>query len=340
MKPEYSEELLWLALDPERAEERAAGLAQGDVELTAALAWAASTRATAAELFAREPLRESAFVDRVLGATTRVDEDPAVVSTPPTWPVFVRDRMRSSALLRVLAASLLVHLVAVPAVAWMALQRQRDPGFRLGFELADPGLAEPANERAVPVPPAEPPPLDPEADSAVVGALDPVRIENALRRARHRFAELGQTAGEPEAGGPDGPTTLAGWIAARAVYLEGGGFDPRFEGPDVEGLKPGVLAAAAELHLDLWVLKGERSPVLGILLNRLALTERDARTASGRLAAAALERARAYGLWVAPRAFDPETVPAPLGRVWLDDLEALGGDAVRARVARWRRSAR
>ena len=82
----------------------------------------------------RERVRQ--LVDGVLARTTRED---------PTWRGDLRlvggffgSRLRSSLLLRVAAASLLVHLSVLPVLAYYGLWQARPEGFRTGIEVPAP----------------------------------------------------------------------------------------------------------------------------------------------------------------------------------------------------------
>ncbi len=272
-----------------------------------------------------------ALAQAVLASTTREDLD---------WRGdlrlvrgFVARRLRSSMWLRVAAASLLVHVAALPVVAWYAFQ-PRERGFAIDF-------ARPAQES-----PVAPDVAEPERDlegTAGTAELDDLlgagpwgtrsaTVQNNLRRARYWLA-----AGDaPRAGAR--PTTAVGALleerAERLQRYEAG--EPgaaRLEDPSAYA-EPLERVLAVELLLDECVLTGNLPAHLERGLHSLnAIDEGPV----ARLAEAALERAAAYG-WPGARAV-VEPVDAPYGARWRDrlraalDAEAERDPAVRAWLA-------
>ena len=127
--------------DPEEAraaEELARLLEQrpGQAEEAGPLArdLAAFARQIGEELRSHQHEPAADLEERVLAVTTREDlgwrGDLRLVGG------FLRERLSQSSLLRLAAASLLVHLIAVPAVLAYVLLRQEPPEVRLGFEPA------------------------------------------------------------------------------------------------------------------------------------------------------------------------------------------------------------
>jgi len=287
---------------------------------------------------------ERRLVDRVLARTTRAD---------PSWRGdvalgwrFLRERLAASSAWRVLAASLVLHLIALPALAFF-LVRAPGPGVVLRFEPAPtPELPRPERSPVEPDPPRPAGSLDPSEDGLGERA-DAARVENALRRARHR---LRHAAIPPVPSGFDPARARHPEIAllgARSLGLqEGHGWSGSDElaAAGLEGL---ARVLWIELALDRYALAGERADALP---RELAAVQRavgaDARDgALHALAAAALERARAYGLVPAPRGFDPEAVEPPLGAAWrsllrhaLEGLPAEEG-VERDVLAAWRAGA-
>lgn len=95
--------------------------------------------------------RSEGLAQRVLERTTR--EDPSWRGDLILFSRFCRERMRSSMLLRLAAASLVIHLAAAPAVlAYLVLRKPvLEPGFRTGFEprVESPYVEDPVEEPPV-----------------------------------------------------------------------------------------------------------------------------------------------------------------------------------------------
>jgi hypothetical protein len=148
-----------------------------------------------------------ALRERVLARTTR--EDVSLRGDLLLWRGFLAQRLRSSAVLRVVAASLLVHVAALPVLAyytWRAPAPER--GVRVDF--ARP--SEPPFRESEPEPPSE-------VDAPEV-ALPPVEAGRAERTARELYRErllaagMADLDGFSERPGPrtvvwDDPLTLA-----------------------------------------------------------------------------------------------------------------------------------
>jgi len=121
----------------------------------------------------RRPRDEARFVASVLGRTTR--EDLSWRGDLRLALDFLRARLRASPALRVVAASLALHLVAAPALAWWMLREPRaERAFTLHIELpSELPLAE------------EPTDLEAPADELRAAAHAREARENERARVRH-----------------------------------------------------------------------------------------------------------------------------------------------------------
>jgi len=271
----------WLATGalPERARAcahcRAAGLELGD--------WLAGLRAAARD---EEPAASPGLVARVLARTT--GEDLALRGDLWLLADFVRQRLAASRFLRLAAASLLVHLLALPVFAWLALRPAPTPsGFRAHLEL---------REQALPAVPQEPareldlPPL-PEPFLMEVAGEGP-----ALRRRLEREHLL---AAPP----PEGPARGAGAAedgVERLLGLRARGLRGALDASALASAAPERPTALervlwVEVLMDHLVLAGERLPALEVGLARLG-TASALPQVQRRLEVLALERAEGLGL--------------------------------------------
>lgn len=103
-------------------------------------------------------------VDRILASTTR--EDLGVFGDLRLMRRFLRDRWGASAAVRVAAASLLLHVAAVPVLAWVALRpAAEEPTLQIQWELPRDAFPEPEAEQLN---------VDAdEGDEVLLGAMDP-----------------------------------------------------------------------------------------------------------------------------------------------------------------------
>lgn len=293
-------------LDELRADPTLAGTV-AETEAAVTDARAAARRAAAADLTS---LREGRLVGRILALTTR--EDLSWRGELRLLRRFVVERLAQSPALRWVAASLVLHLCALPFFG-TELVELLDPRVRLRFEPPVELPAEPQDELAV----EDTPPLPDPAGEA--GGPDPAAIDNALRRARFELSRAraeGRVPPPPAAGALVGVPLEIRLLAARSRGLEERTWEAWLE--DGEGLAAAGAQARAlwvEVLLDRHVLTGRRAAVLAPTLNRLALAP------DTPLARHALDRARAYGLWEAPAGFDPDRAPAALGPAWRAALE-------------------
>lgn len=233
--------------------------------------------------------RERALVERVLARTTREDlsrrEDARLLLG------FVTARLRSSLALRLLAASLLLHLLALPVVAWVVWVRPTDAP-RIEFEPA-PG----------PPPFAEVPRETPQAPSVpVLDELTPALrapatsgyVANSIRWARWMLTQDPVPA-PPPAHGTDALDAL---LRRRLTILAGA--------PSASEGEPGrgalERALAAEVLLDRLLVTGRAPAELELALLSLAPAAHagsEPGSSAGPLAlleACALARAEAYGV--------------------------------------------
>lgn len=277
---------------------------------------------------------DSALVQRVLAATTR--EDLSWRGELRLVGSFLRSRWRSSMLVRVVAASLVLHVAALPLLGYLGLFEEREPGsFRSGIEPEVVLPPEPTEELPEIVAPA------PEAE------LVDLARDDALALARFHLR-----AGAPRALPEDARSPLTLLLALRSRHLAGGAAGQGVDRPDGGPLE---LALAVEHGLDRLVLEGRAPEGLAHGLERLL------GTGEGRpgslLALAALARARSYG--VAPPGTDAvlarlaagvagtdggplaerllgaplSRTGAPLDDAWLEALRLEAGPLLRADAA-------
>lgn len=231
--------------------------------------------------------REGSLVERVLARTTR--EDLSWRGDLRLLRGWVAGRLRASPVLRVLAASLLVHLLALPILAWYGFVREgaEQPSIRVEppplppFEEAgDEGLA-PVTEL----------PAEPELDFELSESDPALYVENSLSWARLRLAD-----GAPRF--PDSPSAGEGRLAALL----------RERSRTLAGRAPRPVPSASSQPASLL----ERALVCELLLDRALVSSRvpaelepallalcDTRLPAGEqglVAAAALARAESYGM--------------------------------------------
>lgn len=268
-------------------------------------------------------IREGALVGRVLAKTTREDlswrGDLALVTS------FVRDRLAASPVLKLVAASLLVHLAALPVLGWYVLREpsvQPQITFDVPFETADSAfLAESEEEGEAST--------DPEERLAE-------RIENARRRARYVLTR----SSDPIVLDPAQEPLEIRLLALRTLLARGGWENWLDDGERFERADRLQRVLWIELLLDRNVVSGLRSPLLAPGLDGLARVERAvtkgeaAPDAVAELEALVLRRARAYGLWEPGIGFDPRSAVQPFGPDWCAQVEralderGLGGQRV------------
>lgn len=315
-----------------------APLPEATFELQASAASAASNSARRAAV-SRE---DQALIERVLAQTTREDLG-ARGDLRLIWG-FARARLRSSVALRVAAALLVAHLIALPVLAWVVLRAPpaarhfssclilpNDPTYPLdSYEEFDApiGVDEPDVEPRLVE--AESAPRD-----AALGWLDFARREDL---ARWRRAAPRPAVGRSSTDG------LALLLDLRAAQLAG----ERIAMPALAWSEDIAWSALrVDLLLDRWAATGTRPSELEGALRELC---DDPRLVSSKFAACTLHRAAAYGVvggetWARltrERGAVSEIALAmtqePLDRLWLRALDAQrrAGDRDRERaIAAW-----
>lgn len=265
--------------------------------------------------------REKALVTRILNRTTR--EDLSWRGDLSLMRGFLGDRARESALVRLVAASLLFHLlVGPPVLAWVLL-RSPDSQPEIFFHLESREESDLAPEEQ------EDPAVaaDPEVDPEVLAAR---AAQNLVRRARYlldpRHAELPLAVGEVAR--PEDALALR-LLDARSRWLHAGEWPRWLDAESALGAGGGPdLALLVELLLDRYVVAGDRAALFHGALERLQGLEQP-----GDLERAALSRARSYGLLEGSLEWARKD---PIDRAWRDLLEAsLGELAGDARAISW-----
>jgi hypothetical protein len=256
--------------------------------------------------------RELRLVNRILQRTTR--EDLGWRGELRLVGAYVADRLGGSRALRVLAASLLLHLLAGPFFAWWIYRETREPEYTIGYISAEDHAF--SDDEPLEVPPVEPEEVVLDPDELEPGPA-PERIENAVRLARFQLCTRRLVVCVPPGEPPSAEIRL---LAARSRWIDERAWPSFLDDPQT--LERADLVQAAlltDLLLDRWILSGERASLTSAALERL---ERELADGGGQdsLAALALARARAYGVWRAPRGFDPLACPAPFGGAWLERL--------------------
>ncbi len=225
---------------------------------------------------------------RVLARTTR--EDLGWRGDLRLLHAFVAQRLRSSGVLRFAAASLLVHLLALPVLAWFAF-REAPRRFEIQVGIEYP------REQALPDVPPEPervleaPGPGPEPRLVEHQVLATAERATSARRAERAFL---LAAGIPMVRATDEGVARLLW--ARSARLHEGrlpAFLERGTPPDEAGTLEQALWA--EILMDHLMLAGERLPGLDAALDRLD-RGREGSRAERLLGALALRRAATCGL--------------------------------------------
>jgi len=208
------EELLELLLDADPAREERLEALRRDPRTAESAAELEGFLGRCREICAADerrypPARARALAQGVIDRTTR--EDLGWRGDLRLLRGFLAERLRSSMVVRVAAASLLVHVVAVPVIAWMALlpDEEPQPGLdRVSIEKPLPDWPEAPEEPRIET--VELPPEDFEEDLLA----ERWEIANALRRGRYVLTHGGipplAQGAEPHADDP--------W-AARLLHL-------------------------------------------------------------------------------------------------------------------------
>jgi hypothetical protein len=290
---------------------------------------------------------DAGLAERVLARTTR--EDLGWRGDLRLVLGFAGQRLRSSRLMRFVAASLLVHLIVLPVLAYLAW---RGPQPERAIFIT----TEPRRDQAPPVVPMEPERDVQLTEPAPPGLLVPVRGEPARApRPSARQAEAAREAerqhllslrGEAPPVGETAPEdTLERLLWMRSRRLNDQLVDPWLEGAQPPpGSTTVELALWAENLIDHYVLRHRTPLALPGTLERLA-REEAAGDAAERLALHALVRAARLGVLpsdLGPADLDrrlgalgPDAGAAfdePLGGAWASALEAAVGQRELARA--------
>jgi len=276
--------------------------------------------AALASLALEDPAADRALAARILERTTRED-----LSWRGDWREvarYVRGGLKSSRALRLLAASVLLHLLALPvlAVALVLHLREARQPWTLSYEQAAAELpqSQVAQERRHELV------REPEPELPGPLSSDPER-PTRKERLEHARREL-LLRGAPPALRPQTPTAGGAGIAARVdQLLDARGQRLALSGGDPEPGEPAIdapqleLALWAELLLDDWVLSGRSDPRLASALERLDGAAHGSATA--RLARHAQERAASLGFPLAGQEAAAEHALPSFGPGWFQDLE-------------------
>jgi len=254
----------------------------------------------------RRPRDEDRFVASVLARTTRMDL--SWRGDLRLWSDFLRARLKASPALRLVAASLALHLVAAPALAWWILREPpAEPTFTLHVEL-------PSELPFVDELPATEEPLD------ELLSLARAREARENERATLRHGLLAGAPGLPELDGSPSEPLLAG-LAAHLEALR-----TRRAPAMLPSAGESLLARALhlELALDRLWLSGADEDVARPLA--LELERELAAHPPGHaphFAASALRRAWCEGLLEQ----EPGPAPQPFSAGWFEALARAADEA-------------
>jgi hypothetical protein len=282
--------------------------------------------------------RARRLAERILADTTR--EDFSWRGDLRLVVGYVGERLRASAALRVIAASLLLHLLGLPLLAWVGWLRPEEGGPRI---LVEPPRRSPFATYEEPARVV----TDPEQERLELArraALAERRyVQNSLRWSRWRLAHEPPTAVAPA--GDETPAEAV--LRERLAALSGarGMADPATLRPAPDA-SPAHLALWSELWLDRYLVDGGDEAELDAALGRLCSDPHRL----GRLGISALARAEAFGQLTSEQARalrraregiapgDPRAAlllrqdsarrAAPLGEDWVGFLEVEGSGSV------------
>jgi hypothetical protein len=267
------------------------------------------------------PAREARLVARVLERTTRADPSPR--GDLVLFLHYLRARLGESILLRVVAASLLLHLAALPVLAYLVLRAERPAGYRISVELPQESPFAPEPETPAPV-------LEPAGPLAGQEARLREQRENHLARARFLLETRGRRAPPPGQAAGEGAPLETRLLQARGALLCNGLVEAWPPEAELAGASDLALALWATLVLDRFVLAGELPPLGDLILARAQQrTASEGDEAGQRLLRAALARARRYGLagGASPQGTEQgEELDDPLEDRWFTGLAAAAGE--------------
>lgn len=292
---------------------------------------------------ARDDARAEQLAQAILSRTTR--EDLSWRGDSREVLRYLRGRLAASPALRLLAASLLLHLLAMPvlAVALVWQMREAPRGLLLSIE---PPVADALPIHEVPIEPRRELSRDPDGlfgelptavDAQDLSQPEPARSNSSatapsgsstasdrLAQARRLLLRDGAPARSATRGEPSTADYVERALAARSRRLRLEGFDATLEAPTANA--PLVEAALwAEFLLDDWVIRGRPDARLAGALRRLEAAPPPAgSSADAALVAHALSRARSYGASVRSESTPAEALPA-FDAAWFRSLEAARG---------------
>ena len=317
MEPMHDERLLELLMAADEASRTELDALRRDPEVAARLASLESlldrSRRAARAWPRPDAERERALVDGILDRTTR---DVSWRGDLRLVVGFVRERVAESALIKVVAASLVLHLLAGTGLALLRIGQPQRPPVVLTIELPEPIRPEPVEE------PAE---LDPASVESRALARTAWDASFLLARARYQLLHRPGPLPSAQVPGPQAPLEIR-LLDARSRYLHGQGWQDWLDAPEtVEGAQGAALGILGELVLDRFARDGERAPGLHRVLLRVADSARDEGPARDLLVAVA-GRALGYGvLEVGHEGLELEPRLDPVDADWASRLErALG----------------
>ena len=219
------------------------------------------------------------------------------------------------------AASLVVHLLVGPAVAYLLLRDPPPPRPDFLIALAPrPETAEPATA-----------PAGPELDAATRAAQDAL---NRVRRARYLLQPSHGAVPAPvdPPAGRESPVEIR-LLDRRSRFLHGESWGAWLDEQAWERADGVALALYVEILLDRYALFGERAERFYAALERLSALDAGSQFGAGaELGREALDRAASYGLL----ARIPLRVRAdPVDDAWRAALARALGEPVDARAAAW-----
>ena len=286
-------------------------------------------------------LASPAFQQRVLAATTR--EDLGLLGDARLVLRFCATRLGASRPLRLAAASLLAHMIALPVLAYFVLRSEKESdAMRITIEIPPAESELPFAERPR-EPDRDPVVLEPGAPEVNATGDASYAWELSLRWAERLLAQAEVPSDLAANAGDSAPERL---LAARAARIR---LDPTWRsGVREPGHDAGLFEWClwAELLLDDRVLSGRADPGLGAALEAVAGLE------PAPLAVLVLARAESYGelkpsqhgVLKRQRAAltgagmpDPlETGPVrPLDRRWFEGLREAAGPEPGPALRRW-----
>jgi hypothetical protein len=321
------EELFELALDAAAAP---ANCALCDARLAQLRASLATLRSAALG----EGARERALIQRVLSATVGADlswrGDVRLVVR------FARERLRASVWTRAAAALLVLHLGALPVLAWIVLRAERSPNaFQSQLEplpreslFAD--EPEAPLEQLTETTAGEPTLVEqsPEGRESATGVDQALALDRAaLRSFRWPAADA--------ANRPDDAFGLRLWARSRAALH--GEAPPHWTHGGARGAELEVLLAL-ELELELDRLAQGASPVAAQALAQRLHQNWRPQTGLGMLARLALARAARLGAIEASPAAEGAAREELFGRAWLSALAEAAPASAGEHVRTWLRA--